>query len=69
MYLKEFITEQNKAIFRLPSTNDSTSLLYLKALAYGIDRALDEYRQHLASLEQKVQAIWSLYRCSVHCLV
>ncbi len=56
MHLKEFISEQNKAIFRLvsPVSKDYGSLLYLKSLAFGLDSVLNEYRQHLVKQEQKV---------------
>ncbi len=57
MHLKEFISEQNKAIFRLvsPVSRDSGCLLYLKSLAFGLDSMLNEYRQHLVKQEQKVR--------------
>lgn len=63
MQLREFISEQNKTIFCLvpkhsSQTTDGASVmgggLYLKALAFGIDTVLNDYRQSLVKLEQKV---------------
>ena len=62
LHLKEFISEQNRTIFRLPIQGNVSKggKLYLKSLAYGLDRVLNGYRQHLADVEKKVNPIAQL---------
>ena len=69
MQLREFISEQNTTIFCLvpklsPQTTDGGrgrgGGLYLKALALGIDNVLNDYRQSLVKLEQKVTSLGNI---------
>ena len=80
LQLREFISQQTEATLTLrqflPNSADSASIaspssrkqsgLYLKALAHGIDRVLEGYRQQIVRVEKKVNIACNTTCCTIY---